>query len=171
MIRLIQTIVFYCLLFFLISCNGSKQVTHRSSMGKSKSHQTVVKAKGSSTTLVKFNEHASLTEVMTRARSEQKHIFIDFYTDYCPPCRLMDEEVFSDPSFAKYLNKSFVNLKVDAASAEGANLASFYGVRAYPTLLFVSANGTELIRKEGGTSISTLKDMALYAEQKQLAGK
>ncbi len=169
MIKLIQHIIFYSLLLFLLSCGSNKKVAHKSSRNKGKTHQTVAKSSKRSSTLVKFKEHSALTEVMTLARTEQKHIFIDFYTDYCPPCRLMDEQVFSDPTFAKYLNKNFINLKVDAASSQGANLASFYGVRAYPTLIFVSANGTELIRKEGGTTISNLKDMAIYAEQKQLA--
>jgi len=97
---------------------------------------------------------------MDKAKLSGKFIFLDFYTDYCPPCKVMDKEVFGNRELANYLNDNFINVKVNAAKTDGANLASMFNVRAYPTLIFADQQGNALMRKEGGTTISTVRYMA-----------
>jgi thioredoxin-related protein len=101
-----------------------------------------------------------MSKALEKAKATGKYIFMDFYTDYCPPCKIMDKEVFGDRDLANYLNTNFINVKVNAGVTSGANTASLYDVRAYPTLIFADSRGNMIMRKEGGTSISTVKYMA-----------
>ncbi len=98
---------------------------------------------------VAFMETDLLSEAIDRAASEDKLVFIDFYTTWCLPCKLMDEDVFTDPAFGRYMNERFVSLKVDAERGNGVNLAALYEVQAYPTLLFVDTRGRVVGKKQG----------------------
>ncbi len=139
------------IILLIASCSKPTYTSSRSSTYKKKSESTV---------LVDFDRSNKLSGAMDDARSSGKYIFMDFYTDYCPPCKMMDKEVFTNRELANYLNSNFVNVKVNGGKTDGANLASLYQVRAYPTLIFTDAHGNEIMRKEGGTSISTVRYMA-----------
>ena len=143
-------------LFVFASCSkptySSRTKTHRSKTTTTKRPATNV--------LVKFDHSGQMSKAMDKAQSNGKYIFLDFYTDYCPPCKVMDKEVFGNRDLANYLNENFVNLKVNAGKTNGANLASMFGVRAYPTLIFADERGNAIMRKEGGASISTVRFMA-----------
>lgn len=62
-------------------------------------------------------------EAVTKAKSENKLIFIDFYTQWCGPCMNMAQTVFSLPEVGYYYNNTFINLKIDAEDGEGITLA------------------------------------------------
>jgi len=78
-----------------------------------------------------------------------KPIFIDFYTTWCGPCKLMDKSTFKDSSIIVLLNEKFVSLKLDAEREINRGLVKSYKINSYPTSLFISGNG-ELIAKEIG---------------------
>jgi thiol:disulfide interchange protein DsbD len=52
-----------------------------------------------------------------RAEAEGKPIFIDFYADWCIPCKQMDREVFPDPEVRAEL-AAFVPAKLDCTDPE-----------------------------------------------------
>ncbi|NNF20813.1 MAG: thioredoxin fold domain-containing protein, partial [Saprospiraceae bacterium] len=84
----------------------------------------------------------------------------DIYTDWCLPCKMMDEEVFSDKELGKYYRDNFICYKVDAEKANGPDLVFLYDVQVYPTLLFLDHNGRVLIRKKGAAFQSEMYDLA-----------
>jgi thiol:disulfide interchange protein len=97
-----------------------------------------------------------LEEVGAMAASTNRIILIDFTADWCAPCHLLDAEVFGDPAMAKEINARFVPVRVtDRKQEEGRNssrveeLERRYGVKAFPTVIFVDAGGTERARMEG----------------------
>ena len=145
-------------LLALVACNSNKYTpgTKNSSLSRK--------------VLVNFKQDPSLSTTFDQANASGKFIFIDFYTDYCPPCKLMDREVFSNPELASYLNKHFINVKINAGKQKGANLASIYNVKAYPTLIFTDSHGNMIMKKEGGTSVTALRSMAEQVRQ-QIAGR
>lgn len=115
---------------------------------------------------VDFMDTDVLSEAIDRAAAEDKLVFIDFYTTWCLPCRLMDEDVFTDPEFGEYMNEHFVNLKINAEAGNGVNLAALYQVQAYPTLLFVDTKGRVVGKKQGAAyqrELRTLGNRALNA--------
>ncbi len=91
----------------------------------------------------------SFKKVVAQAVAENKIIFIDAYTTWCAPCRLMDRETFKNPEVAAYFNENFINLKMDMESGIGKSIAARYAVRSYPTFLFI--NGDEqLVHRSSG---------------------
>ena len=86
-------------------------------------------------------EKGAWKDMLARARSENKLIFVDVYTTWCGPCKMLDQQVFTNKKVAATYNAHFINYKADAERGEGINLARQYGVRAYPTALFINGDG------------------------------
>lgn len=103
---------------------------------------------------IEFN-HGSWAEIVSKAKAENKLIFIDFYTQWCGPCLNMAQNVFTQPEVGEFYNQNFVNAKIDAEHGEGRDLAKKYKIRFYPSYvlsillrarLFISAAADRLQR-------------------------
>ncbi len=86
-------------------------------------------------------EAGTWAEALAKAKSTNRLIFMDAYTTWCGPCKMMAKQTFTDSGAADFFNKNFVNVKMDMEKGEGIALAEQYSVRAYPTLLFVNGDG------------------------------
>ncbi len=93
---------------------------------------------------------------LEEARETGKPLLYDFTADWCPPCRLMNEQLFDDRELAADLDKRFVPVRVlDRVRETGRNapwvdeLQRRYHVSAFPTLIVVRADGTDPYRIEG----------------------
>lgn len=91
----------------------------------------------------------SYKEALEAAKTEKKQVFMDFYTDWCGPCKRMAREVFPQKSVGDYMNPRFICLKVNAEKDEGVDLAKQYKIKAYPTFVVVTPAEVELGRTEG----------------------
>lgn len=94
-------------------------------------------------------EDSDFATILAKAKAEKKLVFLDAYAAWCGPCKLMERNVFTDKNVADYYNKNFINAHFDMEKGEGPGLASKYGIRSYPTLLFLNGDG-EVIGKELG---------------------
>ena len=139
------------ILFIITSCNPPQKATTAS---KPVTDNTEIEAK---TTRVTFNNDADLDAALQKAQREKKAVFIDFYTTWCYPCKIMDQGAFSDWDVADYLGNNCVAMKVDAEKGTGVILGTQFGIKAFPTLVFVDPNGNELARREGSLGIEEFK--------------
>ncbi len=80
-------------------------------------------------------------QALEQAKKENKLIFIDCYTSWCGPCKMMAKTVFTDPEVAALFNEVFVNVKMDMEKGEGKQLKETYQVTAYPTMHFINGAG------------------------------
>ncbi|MBR4094560.1 MAG: DUF255 domain-containing protein, partial [Bacteroidales bacterium] len=67
-------------------------------------------------------ETGSLQEALDKAAGNKKGpsvVFLDCYTSWCGPCKMMAEKVFPTKEAGEYFNKRFVNIKIDMEKGEG----------------------------------------------------
>jgi thioredoxin-related protein len=98
-------------------------------------------------------------DALDRARSENKHVIIDFYTNWCGWCKVMDRKTYGDSSVASYLRQHFVLTKVNAESPKrlrvgggtksGIELARDFGVNSFPITWFLKPDGSRIDKLPG----------------------
>ena len=81
-------------------------------------------------------------------------VLLDFYADWCGPCRKQSRELHAIESFAQEAQGKIVKIDVD----EHDKIAKQYGVASLPTLLVIK-DGQILQRKLGLTTRNELKAM------------
>ena len=102
----------------------------------------------------------SFEEAVEAQQITPKKIFIDAYTVWCGPCKMLDKNTFQNKDVADYVNENYYAVKFNAegnetinfqgktfknpnfdASKKGRNsshqLSAFYGINAYPTIIFL----------------------------------
>jgi len=84
-------------------------------------------------------------KTLAAAKAAGKPVVIDFYADWCLPCKELDEKTFADPAVVAELDR-FVRVKADLTVAEDANtvaLTKQYKIVGVPTIVFLDATGAE----------------------------
>ena len=99
-------------------------------------------------------------EAVSAQAKNPKKIMVDMYTVWCGPCKLLDKNTFSNKDLIQYVNEHYYAVKFNAEgnssltfkdklfsnpgydpSRKGRNsqheLASYFGITAYPTILFL----------------------------------
>jgi thiol:disulfide interchange protein len=140
------------ILFIITSCNPPQKAVAAVKPAVNTDPEMEIKP-----TRVVFNNSNDLAVALQKAQKEKKVIFVDFYTTWCYPCKIMDQGAFSDWDVADYLENNCVAMKVDAEKGTGVILGTEFGIKAFPTLVFIDPNGIELTRKEGSLGIEEFK--------------
>ena len=102
----------------------------------------------------------SWNDVLSEAKRQNKPVFVDIYTTWCGPCKTMAKQAFPDAKVGEKFNASFISYQIDAEKGEGIEVAKKYAVNAYPTSLYVSANGDLIHRAIGYGGIKGMLDEA-----------
>lgn len=92
--------------------------------------------------------HISFDEGLAAAKQEGKLVFIDFFTTWCGPCKMMSAKTFPQKEVGDFMNAKFIPMKMDAEN-EGLELAKKFGVKAYPTYVVIDADGKEVAKFSG----------------------
>lgn len=107
----------------------------------------------------------SVTEALEMQKKVKKPIFMDVYTVWCGPCKMLDAQTFSDATFAKFINENYIAVKFNGEGDEqvqfkgklyqnkGYNASRknrrnsvhdftyALGVRAYPSMIVIQPDG------------------------------
>lgn len=93
----------------------------------------------------------SFEEALDQAKTEQKLLFVDCYTSWCGPCKMMANTILNQPELGKFMNEHFVCVKYDLEKGEGPALAQKYEVSVYPTFLLLQPDGRVQHKIIGGS--------------------
>ncbi len=85
--------------------------------------------------------YENLAEAEKVAKASGKLVMIDFYTDWCHWCKVLDAEVYPTKEF-KEMGKYFIFCKIDAEKQE--SVAAPFNITGYPDIRFVKADGTQV---------------------------
>lgn len=87
--------------------------------------------------------YATIAEASEQAIPKGKPIMIEFFADWCAPCKVMEKEVFSTAAFEQAA-KRFLSVRIDCE--EKVAIARKYNVETLPTIIFADSYGNELFR-------------------------
>lgn len=107
---------------------------------------------------IRFFE-GSFADALEKARNQGRLVFMDCYTSWCAPCKMMNTTVFRERAVGEFFNANFVNVKFDMERGEGLELSRRYGMRVFPTYLVLDAEGNELHRVVGGHDAAEFIDL------------
>jgi thiol-disulfide isomerase/thioredoxin len=101
----------------------------------------------------------SLTTAKELASVEGKLIYVDFYANWCVPCKWMDETTYTDKKVISSLNSKYISVKVNIDDFDGYTLKEEYNVKVLPTVLIMDESGRVLKRFEESLPPSKLRDV------------
>lgn len=83
-------------------------------------------------------------DLLAKAAQEGKPVIIDFYADWCIPCKWLDRNVFRDEEVAG-LSEKFVMMRMDLTKKQAAQdmILERYHVIGVPTIIFINKDGQE----------------------------
>ena len=87
-----------------------------------------------------------------KAQQEKKLLFVDFYTDWCAPCKMIEKEIFSDSSVGDFFRKNFIAVKINGEKEEGKRLGKAYSLYGYPTLIYVNSDNLDVVARSWGVN-------------------
>lgn len=95
---------------------------------------------------INFEQTKEWKKIVKKAKKEKKLIFVDCYTSWCGPCKILANNVFTQDAVADYFNQTFVNAKYDMEKdADGVILKKQFQVKAFPTLVYVDPVSQEVV--------------------------
>jgi thioredoxin-related protein len=98
---------------------------------------------------VHITTQAQWDSVMTLSKQQERPVFLVGHTSWCGYCKQFFSNVSTDSNVAVYYNTNYLNITVDVEQEFGRSIATRYGIRGYPTLLFLDSAGTQLNRVNG----------------------
>ena len=151
----------FCLVFLTLlsgfACDLSKKTAAPSGKDKDRPRD--------STGLV-WMDSERLMPVLELAQQQNRPVFVEFYADWCAPCKVMEEELFTEPIVYAYFNRYFLNFRTNIDSESGQMLAGLYTVESLPTILYLNPQGVVLERLIGGITFAKLEAAGNAAMQK-----
>lgn len=100
---------------------------------------------------INFEETKEWKKIVKKAKKEKKLIFVDCYTSWCGPCKMLAKNVFTNDEVADFFNKNFVNAKYDMEKdADGVVLKKQFNVKMFPTLVFIDPSSGEAVHRMVG---------------------
>lgn len=127
----------------------------------------------------------TVMEAQEAAKKDPKPIFMDVYTEWCGPCKMLASKTFTDPQTAALMNKNFHCVKFNAEGPDavkfkgqdfsnpdyvpgqpGRNgvhqLTRAFGVTAYPTMLYLDSDLNVITPVSGYLTPEQIEPILIY---------
>ena len=112
----------------------------------------------------------SITAGEAEAKKTGKPVLYFFTADWCGPCHILKESVFSEKALARKIDKDFVPVVLEDTSREGGTipsemirLAQRFEIQGFPTLVVARPEGKKAVKLAGWIGRSKTVDWLGYA--------
>lgn len=86
----------------------------------------------------------TLDQALAAANDQNKNVLVDVSAIWCPTCRKLDREIFSNADVKVAIEKKYVFSRLEYESEEGEKFMETYGVSGFPTLIILDPQGKKL---------------------------
>ena len=90
----------------------------------------------------------SFEEAKVLAGEEGKLFFVEFFADWCVPCKWMEETTYKDTEVVQLLKENYIAVKLNIDEISGYDLKQHYSVNILPTILIFNSQGVLIERME-----------------------
>jgi thioredoxin-related protein len=121
---------------------------------------------------IRWTTGLSWEQIKQKAKVENKYIFVDAYTTWCGPCKMMDKYVYPNDTVSNFINQHFIAVKAQMDKTENdaqmiidwykdaKKITNDYSVTSYPSLIFLSPESIPLYKIEGFRPVQKFLDTA-----------
>ncbi len=114
---------------------------------------------------------------LDKARTENKPIFVEFYTDWCVYCKMFQRETAQDQGVASVLSENFVYVRLNAEDTRervkfngkylsNTELTQYFGISVFPSLVFLDSAGQIITTFSGFMPARQFAGILDYIHQK-----
>jgi thiol-disulfide isomerase/thioredoxin len=110
-------------------------------------------------------EENAFEKAKALARVENKKILVNFYADWCTPCKYLHEVTLQDEGVQHLIHDNFIPVRINIDDFDGFELKSKFDVRFLPTILIFNESGVMIDRKEETLNIKKMTDLLTFHVQ------
>ncbi len=114
-------------------------------------------------------------EGLSQAKKEKKFLLVDFFTDWCKWCKVMDEKTYSDPGVQKTISENFIMARVNPEKPgtvhfmgqeyQNSQFAQAAGVTGYPSTGIFTSDGKFVTLVTGYLDIPKFNSLVAYIKE------
>ncbi len=91
----------------------------------------------------------SFDELLREAKKQNRTVLLDFYADWCAPCKRLDSETFANKNFGEFANRNILVYKVDVDTKDGQEILAKYDIEVFPSMVLLDPRKGKLCHLKG----------------------